>query len=110
MKQVSVTSSATSRRSALGKTARLVGRGQDRRKDDDQPTEQVQKFLGPAPFTREEQQEHDEIGVATGLAWTAVGGEILYVETTTMKGKGSLILHRPARRCDEGVRPRRLSG
>ena len=31
-------------------------------------------------------------GIATGLAWTSVGGEILYVETTTMKGKGSVTL------------------
>jgi ATP-dependent Lon protease len=36
--------------------------------------------------------EVNEIGVATGLAWTSVGGEILHVETTTMKGKGNLTL------------------
>lgn len=52
----------------------------------------VYKSLGPAPFIREDEQEKDEIGIATGLAWTSVGGEILYVETTTMKGKGSMIL------------------
>jgi len=54
--------------------------------------EQVHAFLGPAPYSREEEQDHDEIGIATGLAWTSVGGEILYVETSTMRGKGSLIL------------------
>ena len=54
--------------------------------------EQVHKFLGPAAFMREDEQEKDEIGIATGLAWTSVGGEILYVETTTMKGKGAIIL------------------
>jgi len=54
--------------------------------------EQVGKFLGPAPFTREEEQERDEVGIATGLAWTSVGGEILYVETTSMKGKGAVTL------------------
>ena len=54
--------------------------------------ELVSKFLGPAPFSREEEQEKDEIGIATGLAWTSVGGEILYVETSTMKGKGGIIL------------------
>jgi ATP-dependent Lon protease len=54
--------------------------------------ELVQKFLGPAPFTREDEQDRDEVGIATGLAWTSVGGEILYVETTTMKGKGGIIL------------------
>jgi ATP-dependent Lon protease len=50
------------------------------------------KFLGPAPYIREDEQEKDEVGIATGLAWTSVGGEILYVETTTMKGKGGMVL------------------
>jgi ATP-dependent Lon protease len=72
------------------KTARLVAEGK-KEKTTITP-EQVFKFLGPAPYTREEEQERDEIGIATGLAWTSVGGEILYVETTTMKGKGGLIL------------------
>jgi ATP-dependent Lon protease len=54
--------------------------------------EQTYKFLGPAPFSREDEQEKDEVGIATGLAWTSVGGEILYVETTTMKGKGGMVL------------------
>jgi ATP-dependent Lon protease len=52
----------------------------------------VYKMLGPAPFTREDEQEKDEVGIATGLAWTSVGGEILYVETNTMKGKGGITL------------------
>jgi len=55
-------------------------------------SEVVNKLLGPAPFIREDDREKDEIGIATGLAWTSVGGEILYVETTTMKGKGNMIL------------------
>jgi ATP-dependent Lon protease len=45
-------------------------------------------LLGPAQFNKEDEKEFDEIGVATGLAWTSVGGEILYVEATSMKGKG----------------------
>lgn len=70
------------------KTARLVAEGKT---DSTKITrDQVYKFLGPAPFTREEEQERDEIGIATGLAWTSVGGEILYVESTTMKGKGGM--------------------
>ena len=52
----------------------------------------VNKLLGPAPYIREDEQEKDEVGIATGLAWTAVGGEILYVETTMAKGKGGIIL------------------
>jgi ATP-dependent Lon protease len=48
----------------------------------------VEKFLGPPIFTKEDEKEYDEVGVATGLAWTAHGGEILYIESTKMKGKG----------------------
>jgi ATP-dependent Lon protease len=39
-------------------------------------------------FTKEDFKEYDEIGVATGLAWTAAGGEILYIEASKMKGSG----------------------
>ena len=52
----------------------------------------VEEYLGVPKFLSEVEQEEDEVGVATGLAWTPVGGEILYVEATTMKGKGSLTL------------------
>ncbi len=48
----------------------------------------VEELLGPAPYGREEQNEQDEVGVATGLAWTAAGGEILKIEATKMRGKG----------------------
>ena len=34
----------------------------------------------------------NQVGIATGLAWTSVGGEILFVEVMTMKGKGALIM------------------
>jgi ATP-dependent Lon protease len=72
------------------KTARLVAEGKTEKTVI--TPEVVSKFLGPAPYLREEEQEKDEIGIATGLAWTSVGGEILYVETTTMKGKGQITL------------------
>jgi ATP-dependent Lon protease len=72
------------------KTARLVAEGKAGKTAVTQ--EQVYKFLGPAPFTREDEQEKDEVGIATGLAWTAVGGEILYVETTATKGKGGVLM------------------
>jgi ATP-dependent Lon protease len=49
-------------------------------------------FLGPPKFLPETEQEHHEIGVATGLAWTSTGGEVLYVEASLSKGRGNLIL------------------
>jgi ATP-dependent Lon protease len=52
----------------------------------------LHKYLGPPKYLPEEELEINEIGVATGLAWTSVGGEILHVEATTMKGKGNLTL------------------
>jgi ATP-dependent Lon protease len=52
----------------------------------------VHKFLGVAKFLPEEEMEKDEVGVSTGLAWTESGGDIIYVEATTMKGKGGLTL------------------
>ncbi|MBU5635703.1 endopeptidase La [Geomonas sp. Red69] len=52
----------------------------------------VAKYLGPPKFLREEEMEKNEVGVVTGLAWTPVGGEVLFVEATVMKGKGVLTL------------------
>jgi ATP-dependent Lon protease len=52
----------------------------------------LEAFLGPAPATREDALATDQIGVATGLAWTEAGGDVLFVEATTMRGRGSLIL------------------
>jgi ATP-dependent Lon protease len=48
----------------------------------------VEELLGPPIYSREDSNEFDEIGVATGLAWTAAGGEILHIEATKMKGRG----------------------
>ena len=48
----------------------------------------VEELLGPAIYSREDSNEYDEVGVATGLAWTAGGGEILHIEATKMKGHG----------------------
>lgn len=50
--------------------------------------DEVEALLGPVLYSREDGKEYDEIGVATGLAWTAVGGEILFIEATKMKGSG----------------------
>ncbi|RUM58576.1 MAG: endopeptidase La [Persephonella sp.] len=51
----------------------------------------VKKFLG-APLYKPEKEEKDQIGVVHGLAWTAVGGEILKIEATKMPGQGKLVL------------------
>lgn len=48
----------------------------------------VEELLGPPTYSREDSNEYDEVGVATGLAWTAAGGEILHIEATKMKGRG----------------------
>ena len=49
-------------------------------------------MLGPEKFTSQLKGKKDEVGVATGLAWTAVGGDILFIEVNIMPGKGQLIL------------------
>jgi ATP-dependent Lon protease len=50
------------------------------------------KFLGAPKYLPEPEQERDEIGVSTGLAWTQTGGDVLYIECTMMRGKGGLLL------------------
>jgi len=53
---------------------------------------EVEEFLGPKKFVSEVADRTSEPGVATGLAWTAVGGDILFIEATQMPGKGKLTL------------------
>jgi ATP-dependent Lon protease len=52
----------------------------------------VEEVLGSPRFAQEMLQEEDEVGVATGAAWTAAGGDIMFIEVTLMPGKGSLML------------------
>lgn len=52
----------------------------------------LRKFLGPERYTSQLAEKRDEVGVATGLAWTSVGGEVLAVEVARMPGKGKLEL------------------
>jgi len=52
----------------------------------------LKSFLGHAPFVSESAEKITEIGIATGLAWTPVGGDILFIEATRMRGRGNLIL------------------
>jgi ATP-dependent Lon protease len=52
----------------------------------------LREFLGPIKFTSEVAERTEETGVATGLAWTSVGGEILFIECTKMFGTGKMQL------------------
>jgi ATP-dependent Lon protease len=54
--------------------------------------ERIAEFLGPAKHISEVAERTAEPGVATGLAWTPVGGDILFIEATKMNGKGQLVL------------------
>jgi ATP-dependent Lon protease len=54
--------------------------------------ELVREYLGPVRYRDLEIEKKPEIGVATGLAWTEVGGEILPTETIVMRGRGNLLL------------------
>jgi len=55
-------------------------------------SEDLHEYLGAPKFTSEVAERTEEAGVATGLAWTSVGGEILFIEATSMHGTGKLQL------------------
>ena len=73
------------------KVAVGVARGKRKKKTVVTP-EAVEQFLGPAKHFSEELLHSDRIGVATGLAWTAAGGDLLFIEVVTLPGKGELRL------------------
>lgn len=52
----------------------------------------VEKFLGPRKYFYQVADEEDRVGVATGLAWTETGGDIIFVEVSRMKGEKELTL------------------
>jgi len=52
----------------------------------------IGKFLGPEKFSSQLKGKKDQVGVSTGLAWTSVGGDILFIEVNLMPGRGQLIL------------------
>lgn len=54
--------------------------------------EAVSDYLGPERYQYEVAERTSQPGVATGLAWTAAGGDILFIESTKMRGKGELVL------------------
>ena len=76
--------------SVCRKIAKEVAQGRTARTVIDPET--VSELLGPPRFFDEVASEKDRIGVATGLAWTESGGDIIFVEATKMKGKEDLIL------------------
>ncbi|MCG1011098.1 endopeptidase La [Tepidanaerobacter sp. GT38] len=72
------------------KIARVVVEGEKNTIDVDEDL--VEKFLGVPRYHYGTMEKQDLIGVATGLAWTEVGGDILNIEVSVMKGEGKLIL------------------
>src|ERR1041385_283886 len=72
------------------KVARRIGEGQEGVVR--VSANSLHEFLGAPKIIPEEVLKKDQIGVATGLAWTAVGGDVLFVEALRMKGKGNLVL------------------
>jgi ATP-dependent Lon protease len=52
----------------------------------------LHKFLGVPRYLPDQERRHNEAGVATGLAWTPYGGDVLHIEATPMEGKGNLLL------------------
>ena len=52
----------------------------------------IKKILGPPEYQKDKYEGNEAAGVVTGLAWTAFGGEILFIESSLSKGKGSLTL------------------
>jgi ATP-dependent Lon protease len=74
------------------KTARQAAEdGKTRTKVNVSPR-RLEGLLGARKFRHEVAERSDEVGVATGLAWTPAGGDVLFVESTLMPGKGNLIL------------------
>jgi len=55
-------------------------------------TDNLDQFLGRPKVFQEELLKRDQVGVSTGLAWTPVGGDVLFVEATAMRGRGGLTL------------------
>jgi len=72
------------------KVARKIAEGQVRKYTI--TSSNLSKYLGVPKYLPEEEIKKDEVGVSTGLAWTESGGDIIYIESTIMKGKGALTL------------------
>ncbi len=76
----------------IGRICRKVARwkAEEKRYPTDIVPGLIEKFLGPQQFFQTEAERKDEVGVATGLAWTENGGEIISIEVAVLDGKGNL--------------------
>ncbi len=74
----------------MRKVAKGVAEGKKKKVEVTERT--VTKYLGPAKFASTIAEKKDEVGIATGLAYTEVGGDILFIEIALMPGKGRLTL------------------
>ncbi|HIO46767.1 TPA: endopeptidase La [Candidatus Poribacteria bacterium] len=74
------------------RVAKKIAVGNDKSEQFPVDLDNLTDYLGPEKFTRRKAEEHDEIGVATGMVYTQVGGDIIAIEATTMRGKGDLTL------------------
>ncbi len=74
----------------LRKAARQFASGQEKKITVD--VKNLEEFLGARKFKRDMPDQRDEVGVVTGLAWTAVGGETMPIEVAVMEGSGKLEL------------------
>jgi ATP-dependent Lon protease len=72
------------------KVARRIAEG--KRESTIVAVDMLHDYLGPTKFRYEIAEQADEVGVATGLAWTPAGGDVIFVEATIVPGKGNLIL------------------
>jgi ATP-dependent Lon protease len=75
--------------SVCRKVARVITKD-DGKKSVKVTSRSIQKYLGVPRFRYGKVEENDEIGLATGMAWTQVGGELLAIETVVLPGKGKL--------------------
>jgi ATP-dependent Lon protease len=78
----------------IGTTCRKVARqiAEGRKQVTVVTPDKLHDYLGPRKFRYEIAEQADEVGVATGLAWTPAGGDVIFVEATLVPGKGNLIL------------------
>jgi ATP-dependent Lon protease len=74
------------------KVAKRIAEGEKRGRDITITPALVETYLGVPKFLPEEEMPTDQVGVATGLAWTQTGGDVIFIEATTMIGRGELTL------------------